>query len=400
MCVRVGRILQRAKLLKMNIGFYLIIAVAFLVSGCVAAILIPGIVKIAVKKELYDLPDERHIHVGLVPRLGGVAFFPAMLLSLLVAFLLHMSSSFEVGDVAFLPMTQLLIAGVGGLIMYLTGVADDLVGVRYRYKFLTQALAASLMCFSGVWISNFHGFLGIYDIPAWFGVPFTVLVVMLVVNSINLIDGIDGLSSGLCIMGITAFAVVFILNGYYRFAILSAAALGCLVPFYCYNVFGKPEKRNKIFMGDTGTLFMGYLLAFLAVKATTVQAVPEHASPAFYLICSASILLLPALDLMRVFFNRIKRGRNPFMPDKTHIHHKFLALDFSMRQARWIIFLISALFFVMNMLLAFAGININIIFIADVVFWCVFHVIVTRMIMKRYERPGIVTINTDLININ
>ena len=90
MRVRVGRTLQRTKLLKMNIGFYLIIAVAFLVSGCVAAILIPGIVKIAVKKELYDLPDERHIHVGLVPRLGGVAFFPAMLLSLLVAFLLHM----------------------------------------------------------------------------------------------------------------------------------------------------------------------------------------------------------------------------------------------------------------------------------------------------------------------
>ena len=132
MCARACKdALCRRKFIEMNIGLYLIIAVAFLVSGCVAAILIPGIVKVAVKKELYDMPDERHIHVGLVPRLGGVSFFPAMLLSLLVAFSLHMSSSSEAGDVAFLPMTQLLIAGVGGLIMYLTGVADDLVGVRY-----------------------------------------------------------------------------------------------------------------------------------------------------------------------------------------------------------------------------------------------------------------------------
>lgn len=390
------------KRFEMSIGLFLIIAAAFVISGCIALFLIPGIVRVSIKNDLYDIPDERHIHVGKVPRLGGVAFLPAMLVALFVAFSLRTPDfSSGVRPDYFLPMKQLLAAGVGSLIMYLTGMADDLSGVRYRHKFIAQIAAAGLMCASGVWINNLHGFLGIYNIPAWMGVPFTILVVMLIINSINLIDGIDGLASGLCIIGIITFTVAFINVGFGRFAIVGAAAIGCLIPFYGYNVFGTPERRNKIFMGDTGTLFMGYILAFFAIKTTMLEGPSgDSGQRAYYLIYAYSILLLPVLDVMRVFFNRIKRNRNPFLPDKTHIHHKFLALGLSMRQARWVIFAISAVFFAMNILLCKVGVNINIIFVADVFFWCAFHMIMTRMILKRYERPGIVTINTDLININ
>ena len=360
--------------------------------------MLPAIVKIAVKKDLFDLPDERHIHVGKVPRLGGVSFLPAMILAVFLVFTFDTSFSYNVPDGSFfLPMRQLLVAGIGAVIMYLTGIADDLSGMRYRHKFISQVIAAVLMCSSGVWINNLHGFLGFHAIPMWLGVPITILVTMLIINSINLIDGIDGLASGLCIIGIFAFAIVFVNHGFSRFAVVAFASIGCLVPFYAYNVFGTPEKRNKIFLGDTGSLFMGYLLAFFAIKTTTIAPLHPESGPQFYLVFAYSILMLPVFDVLRVFMKRIRRTRNPFLPDKTHIHHKFLAIGLSMRGARWVIFLIATLFFILNMMLCHWGLNINLIVLLDVVVWCAYHMILTRMIIKKYERPGIVTINTDLI---
>ena len=382
----------------MTLEFVLTILLTLLISGGVVSFLLPSIVRVAVKKDLFDLPDERHIHVGKVPRLGGVAFLPAMMIAVFVVFSIDSSISYRVGDSEFfLPMRQILVAGIGAVIMYVTGVADDIAGVRYRHKFITQALASVMMCVSGVWIGNFHGFLGIHEIPMWIGIPFTVLVVMLIVNSINLIDGIDGLASGLCIIGISVFTAVFLVNGFQRFTIIAFAALGCLIPFYCYNVFGKAERNNKIFLGDTGSLFMGYLLAFFAIKTTMIVPSEDAGASEIYLVCAYSVLMLPVFDVLRVFMKRIRRTRNPFLPDKTHIHHKFLAIGLSMRQARWVIFLIAALFFAMNMTLCHFGLNINLIVLIDLIIWCVYNAVMSKMIIKRYERPGIVTINTDLI---
>lgn len=382
----------------MELEFALTILLTLLISGGTVAFLLPSIVRIAVKKDLYDIPDDRHIHVGKVPRLGGVAFLPAMILSLFLVFTFNTSLSYGVRDDAFfLPMRQLLVAGMGAVIMWLTGVADDLAGVRYRHKFIAQIAAAVLMCASGVWIGNLHGFLGLHQIPVWLGVPLTVLIVMLIVNSINLIDGIDGLASGLCLIGICAFATVFVSHGFHRFALVAFAAIGCLVPFYFFNVFGRVEKKNKIFLGDTGSLFMGYFLAFFAVKTTMIAPLYPQSGQQFYLVFAYSVLMLPVFDVMRVFMKRIRRTRNPFLPDKTHIHHKFLAIGLSMRQSRWVIFLISALFFALNLALNHWGLNINLIVLIDVIIWCGYHMLLTKMIIKRYERPGIVTINTDLI---
>ena len=206
--------------------YILTIFLTLLISGGVVAVLFPSIVRFATKNNFYDLPDDRHIHVGKVPRLGGVPFMPAMIMAIFVAFVTNSTFSPALdADEFFLPMKQLLVAGIGALIMYLTGLADDLSGVRYRYKFITQTTSAALMCASGVWIDNLHGFFGIYDIPMWLGVPLTIMLVMLIVNSVNLIDGIDGLASGLCIIGISAFAALFAYCGYYRFLIVAIAAI-------------------------------------------------------------------------------------------------------------------------------------------------------------------------------
>lgn len=378
--------------------YILTIFLTLLISGGVVAVLFPSIVRFATKNNFYDLPDDRHIHVGKVPRLGGVPFMPAMIIAIFVAFTTnhHFSSTAGV-DQYFLPMKQLLVAGVGAVIMYLTGFADDLAGVRYRYKFVTQTTSAALMCASGVWLDNLHGFFGIHAIPMWFGVPLTIMLVMLIVNSVNLIDGIDGLASGLCIIGISAFAALFAYCGYYRFLIVAFAAIGCLLPFYFYNVFGKVGK-NKMFLGDTGSLFIGYLLAFFAMKTTTIPLeMSIVGGDSFFLICAYSMLLVPVFDVLRVFLKRIRRSRNPFLPDKTHIHHKFLALGFSMRQARWTIFAVAIFFFALNMMLCMWYVNVTFIMLIDVVIWCSGHVLMTKMIIKRYESPDIVTINTDLV---
>ena len=144
-----------------------VIAVAFVVSAVVAAFLLPNIVRVAAKNNLYDQPDERHVHMGKVPRLGGVAFLPAMFMALIVALVIDTYLVSGVNDGILLrEVRQMLVAGTGLFILYFVGLADDLSGVPYMNKFIAQILAASLMCASGVWVNNLRGFLGIYELSA------------------------------------------------------------------------------------------------------------------------------------------------------------------------------------------------------------------------------------------
>lgn len=364
----------------------------FVASAAVVAFLLPNIMRVASKNNLYDQPDERHLHKGKVPRLGGVAFLPAMFMSLILA--LVIDTYFIVGNAEsglFTDVKQLLVAGTGLFVLYFVGLADDLSGVRYRNKFIAQLLAAGLMCASGVWIRNLHGFLGIYELSPYIGIPLTILTVVLVINSINLIDGIDGLASGLCIIAIACFSMVFIEHGYYSSAVMTFSSIGCLIPFYVFNVFGSTERGSKIFLGDTGTLFLGYLMAFFAVKTTTVQPSFTGNADAFYLVYAYSLLLLPVFDVMRVFFRRIRQKRNPFLPDRTHIHHKLMAVGMSVRAARIIIFTVAIFFFVSNVILCYMGLNINLIVLADIVVWSIAHVLLTNVIRKRHRKQGMHT---------
>ena len=367
-----------------------VIAVAFVVSAVVAAFLLPNIVRVAAKNNLYDQPDERHVHMGKVPRLGGVAFLPAMFMALIVALVIDTYLVSGVNDAILLrEVRQMLVAGTGLFILYFVGLADDLSGVPYRNKFIAQILAASLMCASGVWVNNLRGFLGIYELSAWVGVPLTIFLVVLVINSINLIDGIDGLAAGVCITGMIGFSFVFIENYYYSFAVVTASALGCLIPFYIFNVFGKTESR-KIFLGDTGTLFMGYLLAFFAVKITMVYPAFTGNANSFYLVYAYSLLLLPVFDVIRVFLGRISRHHNPFLPDRSHIHHKLLSLGMTARAARIIIFSVAVFFFVVNVTMSYIGLNINLIVLLDVVIWTAGHVLLSYRIRRHHYQHGIV----------
>ncbi len=350
----------------------LFIILAFAISVGVAQLIIPRILMISLRKRLFDIPDERKIHKRAIPRLGGVAFFPTILLSccIVLAFRTLMGHGLSLlYSVQILPEYLFLICGM--VLLYLTGIADDLIGVRYRQKFIVQLVCAIFFPVAGLWINDLYGLFGIYDLPAWIGMPFTILIVVFITNAINLIDGIDGLASGLSSVALLVLGSLFIEKGLWIYGMLAYATFGVLIPFFYYNVFGSAEHARKIFMGDTGSLTLGYILSFLAIKYS--QNNPEmilFTEGAF--VIAFSTLIIPAFDVIRVILVRIRNHKNPFEPDKNHIHHKFLAMGFTPRKAMIIILLISCGFSAVNILLM-PYVNNTIMLLLDIIIWIGLH---------------------------
>jgi UDP-N-acetylmuramyl pentapeptide phosphotransferase/UDP-N-acetylglucosamine-1-phosphate transferase len=349
--------------------YYIFVIACFLVSMFMAGTIIPRVLLISFKKKLFDEPDERKVHETAVPRLGGVSFFPTILFSICFVFAIRYLTGFvllpTVNGNEMLP--ELLLFCCGLTLLYLIGIMDDLIGVRYRLKLLIQILSASLLPLSGLWINDLYGFMGIHALPIWLGIPFTVLTIVFITNAINLIDGIDGLASGLSIVSLSVFSFLFISNGLFTYAMITFACLGVLAPFFYYNVFGNAERGRKIFMGDTGSLTLGYILSFMAIRyIRNDPAVMPYNEGAF--VIAFTTLLIPALDVIRVVLLRARSGNGLFLPDKNHIHHKFLAMGFTARRAMISIIAISCLFSVANIILV-SYINSTLLIITDIVIW-------------------------------
>ncbi|MCS2886672.1 undecaprenyl/decaprenyl-phosphate alpha-N-acetylglucosaminyl 1-phosphate transferase [Bacteroides fragilis] len=349
----------------MNILF---IILAFVISASVARLIIPRILLISLRKKLFDMPSERKVHKRAIPRLGGVSFFPTILLSSCGVFALRILMGYDVPAlraVYLLPECLFLVCGM--TLLYLTGIADDLVGVRYRQKFVIQIICASFFPPAGLWINNFYGLFGLYALPARIGMPFTVLLVVFVTNAINLIDGIDGLASGLSSVALLVFGFLFMQKELWTYSMLAFATFGVLVPFFYYNVFGSAERARKIFMGDTGSLTLGYVLSFLAIKYSQYNPdVTPYTEGAF--VIAFSTLIVPAFDVIRVVMVRVRSGKSPFEPDKNHIHHKFPAMGFTPRKAMITILLISCAFSAVNILFM-PYVNNTIMLIGDITVW-------------------------------
>lgn len=347
---------------------YLFIILAFAVSVFTARLIIPRILLISFRKKLFDMPDERKVHKHAIPRLGGVSFFPTVLLSCCFVLAVRTLSGYGVSPIqAPYVLPEFLVLACGMTLLYLTGIADDLVGVRYRQKFVIQILCACLFPLAGLWINDLYGLFGIHALPAWIGMPFTVLTVVFITNAINLIDGIDGLASGLSSVSFLIFGILFIEKGLWTYAMLAFSTIGVLIPFFYYNVFGSAERARKIFMGDTGSLTLGYMLSFLAIKYSHVNTeIMSFTEGAF--VIAFSTLIVPSFDVIRVVLVRLRNGKSPFEPDKNHIHHKFLAMGFTPRKAMITILLISCMFSAANILLM-PYINNTVMLIGDIVVW-------------------------------
>ncbi len=364
-----------------NVNMFLAFAISVIFTG----ILIPKILLISFRKKLFDGQDERKIHRGVVPRLGGIAFKPVIFFSML--FLLGIDMIIGNGKIFHelqYDVPEIAFGWCSIIVLYLVGIADDLIGVRYRAKFIVQILCGIMLVFSGLWINNLHGVLGIYEIPKYIGYPLTIFVIVFIVNAINLIDGIDGLASGLSGVALLFYGIVFMHLHQYIYALMAFATLGTLVPFFYYNVFGKAEHGRKIFMGDTGSLTIGIILSFLCIKICSYS--PEKVALMPNAILMAFVpLFVPCFDVIRVVIHRFRNKKHLFEPDMNHIHHKLLRMGISQRWAMISILLFSLLFTLSNVLLS-SVLNINVLLICDVIVWTVLNIWLTSRIETKNKK--------------
>lgn len=349
-------------------------------------VLIPQILLIAFRKNLFDNPNERKIHTTPIPRLGGIAFFPAIMFTMAIAFGIFRRYFPEIlTDISDeRSITSLCFLTCAVVTMYLVGIADDLIGLKYRAKFAAQIVAASLMITGGLELDNLHGFLFIHEMPMFASISLTILLTVFITNAINLIDGIDGLASGLSAIAFGFYGMIFISAGLHVYGMIAFCALGALIPFFYYNVFGNAEKHGKIFMGDTGALMIGLMLSVMSIRICDLPAEIMEVNPA---VIAFAPLLIPCCDVVRVYVHRLKAHRNPFLPDKTHIHHKLLALGMSPHVAMPTIIGVSLTLSAANCALS-RHFDITLLFVLDIALWIVANMILIHAIRRREQSLG------------
>lgn len=290
----------------------LLIIGALGMSFILALLSIPTILRIARAKNLYDSFDERKIHKQLVPPLGGVAIFIGFLFTTIL-------SSYQMD---FNSLKYVILASS---IMFFIGLKDDLIAIAARKKFIIQFCAAIiLVLFGNFRFSNLHGILGIYEINYVFSLFISIFFIIAVTNAFNLIDGIDGLASGLAIVGMATLGTWFTLSGNYEYAVVCASLGGSLAAFFLFNVFGH---KNKLFMGDTGSLIIGIVFSILVIRFNELNIIihSKYAVQATPVI-SLAIGIVPIVDIMRVTIIRLRNKKSPFKADTNHIHHLLLKI--------------------------------------------------------------------------
>jgi len=268
--------------------------------------------QIAEEKRLFDVPDERKIHKVPVPSLGGVGIFGGFLL----ASLLSISSKQN-------PEFQYFFAAA--VIIFFLGLKDDLVVLSASKKFVGQMVAASILIhLGGIRITSMHGLFGFTDISEGVSIALSYLTIIVVINSFNLIDGVDGLAGTLGLVTMFLFGVYFFAIQMPSYSLLAFAMAGSLLAFLIFN-----HHPAKIFMCDSGSLMIGLVNSILVIKFITVADSPAIAIPIeSSVVVGISILIIPLVDTLRVFSIRIFRGNSPFTPDRNHVHHLLLERGF------------------------------------------------------------------------
>lgn len=302
-----------------------------LVSFVIGLIGMPIVVRIAKAKGFVVRPNKRMSHTGEIPNIGGLNIYFSVMLSYVL---------FDFSQIAH---NQFFLIGVGAIMAI--GFIDDVLVLTPLTKLLGETLAGiALIGFGDLRITHLHGIFGIEGIGLIPSYLISLFVLIAIINAVNLIDGIDGLASGLGILYCLFFAVYFHLVGSTSWSILAICMIGALAVFFIYNVFGN---REKIFMGDSGSLLLGYLLTafiFRFCEQNALHVVPEvyhmNAAPAVA-IC---VMTVPIFDTIRVIITRIKQHRSPFEADKNHIHHLILRTGRNHIQTTCILLCVSLIF--------------------------------------------------------
>jgi UDP-N-acetylmuramyl pentapeptide phosphotransferase/UDP-N-acetylglucosamine-1-phosphate transferase len=326
---------------ELFLPLYILILISVLFSFLITAVAIPSIVKVSIVKNLMANPNGRTSHFNPTPNLGGVAIFAGVIVSSVV--FTGITTAHEL---------KYIIAAM--LIIFFVGLKDDLHPMVAYKKFFGQSIAVLFILIPGDFhLDSLHGLMGIEELSYPTSLLITYVLFMTLINSFNLIDGIDGLASGIGIITSLFFGTVFLLDHHHAYAVMSFILASSLAAFFYFNVF---SKQYKIFLGDTGAMLIGLILAIFAVRFLNFESdawflSQNQAAPAI-LLC---VLIVPIFDTARVFILRILRGRSPFTADRTHIHHRLLDLTRSHLMATSLILLVNMVFIALALVLR----NIN-----------------------------------------
>lgn len=285
--------------------------ICYVMAFVLTLIFIPPVIFMVKRFKLFDRPNARKEHTIPTPTFGGIAIFSGMLVSLLFWFKFNSHPA----TITFL-LSIILLFGVG--------IMDDLKDLAARYKLVIEAGLASMLAFAGIRITSFGGLFGIYELHIVAQYIITMVAIVGITNAFNLIDGIDGLAGGLGFMTLVTLGIFLTVSKDLNYALVAFALAGALLGFLYFNF-----NPARIFMGDTGSLVLGFIIAVLCVqlmKMNTISPVPVV--PNIY-VFTLGLVLIPVFDTLRVFGTRIWKGRSPFSADKTHIHHLITTKGFS-----------------------------------------------------------------------
>ena len=366
---------------------YLSMMVPLLLAVALAMYIIPRILMVSVKKELNLPPRLSDKSKRTVPRLGGVSLFPIMVISVgaaVVSCLMDMTGEQSLFDgESESSFVQYMFAIAGLTTMYLLGVMDDLIGVSFLSKIGIQFLASLLIPLSGLYINDLHGLLGIYELPAWLGILGTMVTIWFISNAIPMLDDIDGLASGLAMLAFSVLGILAFIASQPFLLMICAAMVGMLIPFFLRNVMGWRIGWRNIYLGDTGGLTIGYMLAFVVVALSRQggNTLPEG----IIMVCFGT-LLLPMFDVVRVAIMRTVNNRSVFARDNNHIHHRLMMGGMSPGNVLITIILVTAFFVLLNVVGVWLEWNLSLLLIGNVTCWVMLQVVISYFKNKNRDK--------------
>lgn len=309
--------------------FYVKIGLGFLFSFLITYFSVPTIIKISRRKNLMDEPGVRSSHMRKIPNLGGIAVFYSIGICTSIF-------AYELFDLYKFLFASLVI------LLYI-GVMDDIVVMRAYKKLVAQIVVSALIVIgSDIRIRSLFGICGVYELSYFISILFSIITFIILINAFNLIDGIDGLAGSYSVICCLLFGVSYYRLGEYNYplVVLSGVIIGAVLAFLYYNLSN--YRTNKIFMGDTGSMLLGFLLAFTAICFIDIFIDKDLPNvPRYHLqsapVIAVAILILPIVDTLNVIVIRLANKKSPFDADKNHIHHKLLKLDLTHRRSTFYI---------------------------------------------------------------
>jgi UDP-GlcNAc:undecaprenyl-phosphate GlcNAc-1-phosphate transferase len=278
-----------------------------LLSLILTLVFVPIIRNIAIKVNLVDKPNYRKVHLSAVPLVGGISIALSVIIVIFV-------SNFKV-----IFLKEYFPIFTAALVLLVVGVIDDKKDISAKYKLIIQLFLALIIAFSGTRITSLYGVFGVYEIVIWQQYLVTILMITGVVNAFNLMDGVDGLIGGLSLLGFSIFFFMAIYFNDYNLAFSSALFIGAVLGFLKFNL-----GKKKIFMGDSGSLFIGFILITEAIKFLQKQELGREHTSSYTVLLLILFFSIPVFDSLRVYMGRIKKGNSPFSADKSHLHHLLL----------------------------------------------------------------------------